>query len=51
MHIVGIEQRQQRIGLRVQVTRGARSGEQQPAESWDTFADRLAAEARERRVG
>jgi threonyl-tRNA synthetase len=28
-----------------------RSGEQQPAESWDTFADRLAAEARERRVG
>jgi threonyl-tRNA synthetase len=27
-----------------------RSGEQQPAESWDTFADRLAAEARERRV-
>jgi threonyl-tRNA synthetase len=27
-----------------------RSGEQQPAEPWDAFADRLAAEARERRV-
>jgi threonyl-tRNA synthetase len=27
-----------------------RSGEQQPAEAWDAFADRLAAEARERRV-
>ncbi len=27
-----------------------RSGEQQPPEPWDTFADRLAAEARERRV-
>ncbi len=28
-----------------------RAGEQQPAEPWDTFADRLAAEAKERRVG
>jgi threonyl-tRNA synthetase len=28
-----------------------RSGEQQPAEAWDAFADRLAAEARDRRVG
>jgi threonyl-tRNA synthetase len=27
-----------------------RSGEQQPAEPWDSFADRLAAEVRERRV-
>ena len=25
-----------------------RAGEQQPAEPWDTFADRLAAESRER---
>jgi threonyl-tRNA synthetase len=28
-----------------------RAGEQQPAEPWDAFADRLAAEARERRAG
>ncbi len=28
-----------------------RAGEQQPAEPWDTFADRLAAEARDRRAG
>jgi threonyl-tRNA synthetase len=28
-----------------------RAGEQQPAEPWDTFADRLAAEAKERRAG
>ena len=28
-----------------------RAGEQQPAEPWDTFADRLATEAGERRVG
>ncbi len=28
-----------------------RAGEQQPAEPWDDFADRLAAESRERRVG
>jgi threonyl-tRNA synthetase len=28
-----------------------RAGEQLPAEPWDAFADRLAAEARERRVG
>jgi threonyl-tRNA synthetase len=28
-----------------------RAGEQQPAEPWDAFADRLAAESRERRVG
>jgi threonyl-tRNA synthetase len=27
-----------------------RAGEQQPAEPWDAFADRLAAESRERRV-
>ncbi|HEY8846875.1 MAG TPA: threonine--tRNA ligase [Candidatus Limnocylindrales bacterium] len=27
-----------------------RAGEQQPAEEWDSFADRLAAESRERRV-
>jgi threonyl-tRNA synthetase len=28
-----------------------RAGEQQPAERWDTLADRLAAEAKDRRVG
>jgi threonyl-tRNA synthetase len=28
-----------------------RAGEQQPAEGWDTLADRLAAEAKDRRVG
>jgi len=28
-----------------------RAGDQQPAEPWDTFADRLAAESAERRVG
>jgi threonyl-tRNA synthetase len=28
-----------------------RAGEQQPAEPWDAFADRLAAESRERRAG
>jgi threonyl-tRNA synthetase len=28
-----------------------RAGEQQPAEAWDAFADRLATEARERRAG
>jgi threonyl-tRNA synthetase len=27
-----------------------RAGEQQPAEAWEALADRLAAEARERRV-
>jgi len=27
-----------------------RAGEQQPAEPWDAFADRLAAESKERRV-
>ena len=27
-----------------------RGGEQQPAEPWETFADRLAAESRARRV-
>jgi threonyl-tRNA synthetase len=27
-----------------------RAGDQQPAEDWDAFADRLAAESRERRV-
>jgi threonyl-tRNA synthetase len=27
-----------------------RAGEQQPAEEWESFADRLAAESRERRV-
>jgi threonyl-tRNA synthetase len=28
-----------------------RAGEQQPAEAWESFADRLAAESRERRMG
>jgi len=28
-----------------------RSGEQLPAEPWESFADRLAAESRERKVG
>jgi threonyl-tRNA synthetase len=28
-----------------------RAGEQQPAEAWDAFADRLATESRDRQVG